>query len=91
MVSPQFHTKCDNLFEMVSWFNGDQNVQWQYVTKFRNTMGRSSVPEGVLPLVSTQLVQATPPATLEATEQMPPELPPELPDVENVLQPTGRR
>ena len=76
------------MFETVSGFDGDQNVRWQYVTKFRKTTGRNSAPEGVLPSVDTRFVRATPPAAPETTEQMPPEPPPELPDVEDVPQPT---
>ena len=60
MVSPQFHTKCDDLFETVSGFDGDQNVRWQYVTKFRKSMERSSAPEGVIPSTSTRLCQSNP-------------------------------
>ncbi len=89
MVLPKFHTKYNDLFETVLGFDGDQNVWWQYVTKFRKNMRRNQALEGT-PRAINARVPAEQLAPVQGTpEQMPSEPPPELPDIEVVAEPTG--
>ena len=34
LVLPQFHTKCDNLFETVNNASDDSVIRWQYAARF---------------------------------------------------------
>ncbi len=72
----------------MSGFDGDQNVQWQYVTKFRKTTGRNLASEGASRAVNTREPGVQPAPAQVIPEQMLPKPPPELPDVGDVPEPT---
>ncbi len=83
LVSPQFHTKWDDLFEIVNDPMDDSVIRWRYGTPFKRGGPRNRVSEGdaAIPLLVEQLSVGE----LHAAPPIPPEPPPDIP-AEAVLQ-----